>query len=189
MTGSALWYLARGSGIVSLLLLTVTVVLGVTTSTRWAGARLTRAVVAGLHRNVSLLVLVFLGLHVATVVLDGYVDIGWADTVLPFLAGWRPLWVGLGTVAIDLLLAIAVTSLLRARVGRRAWRAVHWLAYACWPLALAHGLGAGSDSGQAWVLALDAAAVAAVGGAVAWRLHHPGRRPLPVPTASGGSRS
>jgi methionine sulfoxide reductase heme-binding subunit len=166
----ALWYLARGSGIVSLGLLTLTVLLGIATSTRWATERWPRLVVAGLHRNLSLLSVVFLGLHVGTVVVDGYVPIRWLDAVIPFGSSYRPLWLGLGATAFDVLAALVVTSLLRVRLGHRVWRAVHWAAYACWPLAVAHSLGIGSDNRQGWLLALDALAIAAVAAAVCWRL-------------------
>ncbi|HKE99822.1 MAG TPA: ferric reductase-like transmembrane domain-containing protein [Actinomycetes bacterium] len=168
--GHALWYLTRGSGAVTLVLLTAAVVLGITTSVRWAGRHWPRFVTAALHRNVSLLVVVFLALHVATTVLDGYAPIGWLDALVPFGSAYRPLWLGLGAVALDLLVAVAVTSLLRRRIGRRAWRAVHWLAYACWPVALVHGVGTGSDNRQAWMLTLDALAAAAVLAAAGWRL-------------------
>jgi hypothetical protein len=123
----ALWYLARGSGTVSLGLLTLTVVLGITTSVRWATRRWPRLVVAGLHRNLSLLSLVFLGLHITTVVVDGYVPIRWLDAVVPFASSYHPLWLGLGALAFDILAALVVTSLLRVRLGHRVWRAVHWL--------------------------------------------------------------
>jgi predicted ferric reductase len=170
MTTPALWYLSRGSGLVSLVLLTLTVVGGIATSARWATARWPRFVVVGLHRNVSLLAVVFLGLHVASVVVDGYVPIRWLDVVVPFSSAYKPVWLGLGAVAFGLLLAIVVTSLLRVRVGRRAWRAVHWLAYACWPVAVAHGLGIGSDTRQPWMLMIVAVAVASVVAAGWWRL-------------------
>ena len=173
----ALWYLTRGGGAVTLLLLTATVVLGITNSARWASRRWPRFVTERLHRNLSLLVLVFLALHVATAVADGYVPIRWLDAVVPFRSSYRPLWLGLGAVALDLLLAVLVTSLLRARLGHRAWRAVHWLAYGCWPVALVHGLGTGSDAGQAWMLAVDVAAAAAVLAAVWWRLGAATERP------------
>ncbi len=126
--------------------------------------------VAGLHRNLSLLSVVFLGLHVGTVVVDGYVPIRWLDAVIPFGSSYRPLWLGLGATAFDVLAALMVTSLLRVRLGHRVWRAVHWAAYACWPLAVAHSLGIGSDNRQGWLLALDALAIAAVAAAVCWRL-------------------
>ena len=166
----ALWYLARGSGAVSLCLLTLTVVLGIVTSARWATAAWPRFVVAGLHRNLSLLAVAFVGFHVVSVVVDGYVPIRWLDAVVPFGSAYRPLWLGLGAVALDLLLAIVLTSLLRVHLGYRTWRAVHWAAYACWPIALVHGFGMGTDKGQLWMLALDVLAVAAFVAAACWRL-------------------
>jgi sulfoxide reductase heme-binding subunit YedZ len=166
----ALWYLTRGSGIVTLVLLTATVVLGLTTSARWATPWWPRFVTEGLHRNLSLLVLVFLALHVLTTVVDGYAPIRWLDAVVPFGSAYKPVWLGLGAVALDLLVAVAVTSLVRARLGHRTWRAVHWLAYACWPVALLHGLAIGSDTRQAWMLAVDAIAAGSALAALWWRL-------------------
>lgn len=173
----ALWYLARGSGIVSLGLLTLAVMLGITTAARWATNTWPRFVVAGLHRNVSLLAVVFLALHITTVVVDGYVPIRWLDAVVPFGSAYHPVWLGLGAIALDLFAAVVVTSLLRFRLGLRVWRAVHWAAYACWPLAVAHGLGVGSDTRQRWMLALDVLAIVAVAAAVCWRLAVGSARP------------
>ena len=121
-------------------------VLGVLGTTRWRSERWPRFLVAGLHRNLTLLAIAFVVVHVVTTVADGYAPIRLVDAVVPFVSAYRPIWLGLGAVAFDLLLALIVTSLLRARVGLRLWRAVHWLAYAAWPLALVHGLGTGSDS-------------------------------------------
>jgi methionine sulfoxide reductase heme-binding subunit len=162
----ALWYLTRGSGIVSLILLTVSTVLGITTALRWASTRWPRFIVEGLHKNVSLLSIVFLGVHIVTAVADGYVPIRWIDAVVPFAGQYRPFWLGLGALAFDLLLAVAITSLIRVRLGHRIWRAVHWLAYACWPIAVIHGLGTGSDTGQGWMRIIDIVAIGAVGAAV-----------------------
>jgi predicted ferric reductase len=166
----ALWYLTRGSGIVSLGLLTGTVILGVTTSVRWATARWPRFIVEGLHKNVSLLAVVFLGVHIVTAVVDGYVPIRWLDVVVPFGSQYQPLWLGMGALAFDCLAAVIITSLVRVRIGHRVWRAVHWLAYACWPIAVVHGLGIGSDRGQTWMRIIDVVVVAAVFAAVCWRL-------------------
>ena len=166
----ALWYLSRGSGVVTLVLLTVTVVLGITTSARWATAHWPRFVVVGLHRNLSLLAVAFLGLHITTTVVDGYVPIRRLDVVVPFVSAYKPLWLGLGAIAFDLLAAVLVTSLLRSRLSQPVWRAVHWLAYGCWPVAVVHGLGIGSDSRQAWLLLIDSLAVVAVVAAGWWRL-------------------
>ncbi len=166
---SAYWYLTRSTGMVSLLLLTVTMVLGVIDVSRWSTPNWPRFVLDSLHRNVSMLVLVFLGLHIVTAALDSFAPISLLDAVLPFIGSYRPIWLGLGAVSFDLLLALAVTSLMRQRLGHRAWRITHWLAYACWPIALLHGLGTGSDVKSAWSLAITAMCVLAVAGAVCAR--------------------
>ena len=177
---STYWYLTRGSGVVALVLLTISVCLGIATTLRFGGPRLPRFAVAGLHRSVSLLAVVFLGIHVATTVLDAYAPVGWKDAFVPFLSPYRPLWLGLGTVACDLLLAVILTSALRARLGYRLWRATHWLAYASWPLALVHSLGTGSDARTGWMQALALGSALAVGATLAVRLAvttaAPGRR-------------
>jgi sulfoxide reductase heme-binding subunit YedZ len=165
-----MWYVTRATGIVSLLLLTASVVLGVTEAVRWMSDRWPRFVTAGIHRNISLLATTFIGVHIATAIVDGYAPIGWFDAVLPFHAAYRPIWLGLGTVAFDLLVAITITSLLRKRLGYRSWRVVHWAAYACWPVALVHALGTGTDTKTNWLLGLEFACMAAVVFAVWWRI-------------------
>ena len=116
-------------------------------------------------------------MHVATTVIDGFAPIRWIDAVVPFVSAYRPLWLGLGALAFDLFLALIVTSLLRARLGFRTWRAVHWLAYGCWPVAVVHSLGTGSDAGEPWMLALVAACVGSVLAAAVWRAgRDPARR-------------
>ncbi len=159
---SVYWYVTRSTGVVSLLLLTLTVVLGVADVSRWSSPRWPRFVLDSLHRSASMLVLVFLALHIIAAALDSFAPIALIDAVLPFIGSYRPLWLGLGAVAFDLLLALAITSLLRQRLGHRAWRITHWLAYLCWPIALLHGLGTGSDVKSAWSLALTAMCVLAV---------------------------
>lgn len=161
-----LWYLSRGTGVVSLLLLTAALVLGVAGPLR---AR-PRVLLAGLHRSLPLLAIAFVAAHVLTTVADGYAPIGVKDAILPFLSPYRPVWLGLGTVAFDLLLALVVTSLLRARIGLLGWRAVHWLAYLSWPVALVHGLGTGTDSRSSWLLLLTAVCTFAVAAAVVLRV-------------------
>jgi methionine sulfoxide reductase heme-binding subunit len=160
---SAYWFLARSTGAVALVLLTASVLLGVLGSMRFAaGRKWPRFTIDALHRDVSLLVLVLLVVHIVTSVLDGFAPITLLDAVIPFGAAYRPLWLGLGAVAFDLLLAVLVTSVLRRRFGYRSWRAVHWLAYASWPVAVFHGLGTGSDTRVWWMLVLTGACVAAV---------------------------
>lgn len=167
---TALWYLTRGTGIVALVLLSAVVVLGVVTSVGWTSERWPRFLSQALHRNLSLFCLLLIGLHILTTVADGFAPIGFLDAVVPFRSPYRPLWLGLGALAFDLLLVVALTSALRRRIGHRAWRGLHWLAYASWPVAVLHGLGTGTDATLGPVLLLDAVCVAAVLGAIGWRL-------------------
>jgi hypothetical protein len=168
---SAYWYLARGTGAVALVLLTVSVVLGVLGSLRFtAGPRWPRFTIDALHRDVSLLVIAVLLVHIITSVLDSFAPIKLTDAIIPLAATYRPIWMGLGALAFDLLLALVITSLVRRRLGYRTWRAVHWLAYASWPVAVLHGLGTGSDTKSLWMLVLTVVCVAAVVVAVGARL-------------------
>ena len=182
----ALWYLTRATGAAALVLLTFSLVLGVGNVRRFASPRLPRFVIDGWHRTASLLVCVLLAVHIGTSVLDGYAPIRVADAFIPFAGAYRPLWLGLGALALDLLLALIVTSLLRSRLGVRAWRAVHWLAYACWPVALMHGLGTGSDVRAGWLTWVSLACVAAVVLALAVRLaDHRTAAPVRAVVATG----
>ena len=168
--GKMLWYLTRGTGVVALVLLSAGVLLGVMSSMRWRPPRTPRFLVFGLHRNVTLLGLAFVVVHAITTVVDHFAPIGYQDAVLPFLSPYRPVWLGLGTVAFDALLALIATSLLRARIGLKTWRAVHWLSYAAWPVALMHSLGTGSDARSGWLGALAVACTGAIGLAALWRV-------------------
>jgi methionine sulfoxide reductase heme-binding subunit len=176
---------------VALILLTLTVVAGIVNVRRFATRRWPRAVMALLHRNVALLSAVFLGVHVATAALDSYVPVGWLAAVIPLASRWDRFWVALGTAAVDLMIALVVTSLLRSRMKYRTWRAVHWVAYAAWPLAIVHGFLAGTDSGRGWAQAVYVGALIAVGAALAWRLRGRSVRPAaaqPSRFAAGAAR-
>jgi hypothetical protein len=170
VTPSPFWFLTRGTGVVSLVLLTITVALGVANVRRTRVGEVPRFVLDSIHRSAGLLAVSFVAVHVATTVLDGFAPVTLLDAVIPFRSAYRPLWVGLGAVAFDLLIAVVITSLLRRRLGYRAWRTTHWLVYASWPVALVHGLGAGSDAKTHWMLLLVTACVAVVLVAVAIRV-------------------
>jgi methionine sulfoxide reductase heme-binding subunit len=159
---SAYWYLTRSTGAVAMVLLTLTVAFGVLDVRRFATERWPRFVIDGLHRNVGLLTMVFLVLHILTSVLDSFAPIALLDAVIPFVGSYRPFWLGLGAVSFDLLVAVTITSLMRRRVGHRTWRAVHWLSYASWPVALLHGFGTGSDVKDAWLMGLSLICLAVV---------------------------
>jgi methionine sulfoxide reductase heme-binding subunit len=171
ITGSAtVWYTMRAAGIVALLLLTATVVLGILTAGRLRTRRWPAFANAELHKRIALLALVFLALHVLTAVVDTYVHVGLAAAVVPFASSYRPGWVALGTIGVDLLVAVAVSSALRQRISARTWRSLHWLAYGSWPLAMAHSLGMGTDATEKWMVALTAVCAAVVLGSLAWRI-------------------
>lgn len=143
--GPLLWYLNRSTGLVVLALLTVTAVLGVL-NTGSGGRLLPRLVGQALHRNLALWSVTLLALHVTTAVVDTYVDIRWWQAFVPWVgATYLPLWLGLGTVALDVMVLVTVTSLVRARMRHRSWRLLHLLAYVAWGIAVAHGVGIGTD--------------------------------------------
>jgi len=164
------WFLTRATGLVALVLLSACVLLGILINVRFASPRWPRFLTTGLHRNFSLLVLTFVAVHVVTTVADSYTSIRWLDALIPFASVYRPLWLGLGAVAFDLLLALAATSLIRVRLGHRLWRLTHWAAYACWPLAVVHGLGTGSDPRTRWVFVLTMGCVLTVLSAFSLRI-------------------
>ncbi len=170
MSDQILWFATRGSGVVSLVMSTAVVCLGLLIVVRWARPTWPRFLTAALHRRLALLSVVFLVFHIATAILDPYTSLGVVAAVVPLASSYRPVAVALGVISVDLTLAIIGTSLLRERLGHRIWRAVHWLAYGAWPLAVAHSLTAGSDAATPWMLAITGLSVIAVGGSLAWRV-------------------
>ena len=180
MNSTWLWYATRATGIVALILLTATMVLGIATVKRTRARNWPGFAQQEMHRRISMLSVVFLGLHVLTSVLDTFVSIGWASVLIPFTSSYDRVWVGVGTVALDLMVAVFVSSLLRARMKPGTWRAVHWLAYVSWPVALAHTFGMGTDAGEPWVIGLGVACILSVAVAVLWRLQATSR---PVPAS------
>jgi methionine sulfoxide reductase heme-binding subunit len=167
---TALWYASRATGVVSLLRLSLVVILGILVNRQGRLPGLPAFAVTGLHRSLSLLSVLFVVVHVVTAVIDPYVSIGLAAAVIPFASAYEPFWLGLGAVALDLIAVLIVTSLARAHLSRRFWRGIHWLAYAAWPVAFAHGIGSSPDlrAGGLEVLAIGCAAAVAAAGL--WRL-------------------
>jgi sulfoxide reductase heme-binding subunit YedZ len=167
---NAMWAFGRISGIVALALFTVTLILGIVTRSGRPLIGMPRFSVTLVHRNVALLASAFLVLHVGTLMFDSYAHLNVADVVVPFLGSFKPFWQGLGTVAVDLLIAIVITALLRRAVGVRVFRFVHWFTYAMWPIAVAHAIGNGTNGTDKWFLLGTVAACLCVGAAVIWRL-------------------
>lgn len=169
MTGETLWYLSRAAGVVSIVLLTLVTCLGMVTAGRRRPHGESATVVMGLHRWLSLGSLVFLATHIVTAIVDGYVSISWLAVLVPFTSGYETLFVGLGTIAVDLLAVVMVTSYLRHRIPERRWRQLHWLSYGMWAVAVAHGFLMGTADQP--LLRLTSIACATLGGlAAAWRI-------------------
>lgn len=181
-----LWYLGRGSGLVLLLTLSATTVLGVLATRDASGRAWPGFVTQGVHRSLAGTSVAVLLVHVVSVVADEYVDIRWWQAVLPVGATYRPVWLSLGTLSLDVLVVVAVTSLARRRLPESVWRAVHVTAYVGWAVAVVHGLGTGTDSGRPWSLALTAGCVLAVLVAAGVRLRAPAG---PAHRDLAGSRS
>lgn len=178
------WPLARATGVLALVVLTVVVVLGIAVNRRLHLSPRARFATTMVHRSAALMGVALVGVHLAALLADSYVDIRLVDLVVPFTASYRPFWTGLGAIGVDLLALVTVTSLVRDRLPARAWKGVHLLAYAFWPIALAHGLGAGTDASQRWFLVIAIACAATVVGAVVVRLlptpSEPDHRPEPA---------
>jgi sulfoxide reductase heme-binding subunit YedZ len=172
-TPNPLWYVNRGTGAVTMLLLTGSVVLGIGTTVRWKSTFWPRYINAGLHRNVSLMFVCFLAIHVIAAILDPFAKLGLSDALVPFTSSYRPLWLGMGVVAAQVAVAMVLTSAIRGWIGYGVWRLIHWLSYVSWPLALFHGLGTGSDMHAWWFQWLEAACVLSVWVAlISWRLSY-----------------
>lgn len=166
----ALWALGRGTGVVALLMFTVSLVLGIAARSGRPLPGLGRFGTSDLHRTAALTGTGLVAVHLTSLLFDPFAQLRLVDLALPFLAAYRPLYLGLGTLTVDMLLVVTVVSLLRQRVGPRVFRVVHWATYVLWPTALLHALGSGTDAGSVWFRALAAFCVIAVVGAIGWRL-------------------
>lgn len=184
MSSTYLWYATRASGIVALILLTLTMVLGLVTTSRPRARHWPGFAQQEIHRRISIIAVVFLAIHVLTSILDTYVHIGWFAIVVPFTSPYSRFWVGLGTIALDLMVAVFVSSLLRSCLRPGTWRAIHWLAYASWPIALMHTFGMGTDSREHWVVVLGALCGLSVGLSLAWRVRAAAKQRATVPTVT-----
>jgi methionine sulfoxide reductase heme-binding subunit len=187
-----LWYLGRGTGVTALILLTVSMVLGVGARSGRGVFGLPRTATQVVHRDASLIAVLLTLVHMVTLLADPYALLRLVDLLVPFTSRYRPVWTGLGAVAVDLLIAVLVTSAIRRRLTVRTWQAVHLTAYLCWPVAWLHGIGDGTDRGSGWYLVVSIVCALAVAAAVAWRLSPGfvtlGGRRLPRRSPSGAGR-
>lgn len=166
---SLFWFVARGSGMLAYVLLTVVVVLGIAVSRHWRNERWPRLLIESAHRWLTLIFFAFIAVHTVTVLVDPFTHFGLRDILVPFGSAYRTIWLGLGVLAGELALAIGASVWLRPWIGYRAWHALHLLTYLLFPLSLLHGLGTGTDTTEGWAAALYAASAVAVAGALIWR--------------------
>jgi sulfoxide reductase heme-binding subunit YedZ len=187
VTTQILWFATRGAGIVSLILFSAVACLGLLAVARTQSARWPRFLTVELHRNLALLSVAFLAIHILTAVFDPFTNLGIGAALVPLASSYRPLPVAFGVVSIYLVAAVIATSLVRERIGHRVWRAVHWASYAAWPLAVEHTLTAGSDSFTPWMLVLQVGCVLAVSAALVWRLTSGGTNRSRLAGVTGGT--
>lgn len=191
LTSSPLdWYVARAAGIAAYLMLSVVVVLGLTMASNTALRLWPKFALEDIHRFAGLLVGSFVIIHVVTVAIDSWLPFSIASILVPLVSRYRRLWVALGVVAAELLLALAVTNHYRDRLSYRVWRRAHYLNFVVWSAATVHGIGSGTDRSAPWLLALYALATSAVGGAIALRFTRrrlSRRRSIPTFAVAGGA--
>lgn len=167
----ALWALGRGTGVTALVFLSLAVALGIATRSGRPLWSMPRFGVTEIHRTTALFATALVAIHVVTLLIDPYAQLRLVDAVVPFLGAYRPFWLGLGTLAVDVLLAVMITSLLRHRLGLRVFRLVHWATYGLWPLALFHALGNGTDHTRGWFRVIAGFGILLVAAAGIWRAH------------------
>jgi sulfoxide reductase heme-binding subunit YedZ len=188
--GEHAWWLAsRASGLVALIAMTASVVLGLTLAGRHAGTRARQF--SGLHEQLALTSLVAIVVHAETLLGDPFLKPGLAGITVPFVMDHEPLGTGLGIIAAYVAAALALTFYVRRRFGPRRWRALHRFIVVAWAMSVGHVLVAGTDAGHPAVRIPLFAAVAVVAALLIVRL--PGRRSgsrrSSTPSSSASARS
>lgn len=158
------WYLTRAAGISLYLLYWLVVVLGLGLTTPLLARLDGRAVLYSVHRYATELAYGFLALHMISLAIDHHVRFSPTSLLVPFVAPSNEPWTGLGVIAGYVMVLIGISFGLRRWIGQRGWRLLHFLAFPAYAMGLAHGIGAGSDTGALWMQAI----YAVTGGSVFW---------------------
>jgi sulfoxide reductase heme-binding subunit YedZ len=164
------WYAARAAGLTAYLLLTGVLLAGLTMAAKKTFRGFPRFTVEDVHRFGGLLVGSFIAIHVITIAIDSWLPFSLQSLLVPFLSRYRPLWVGLGVAAMELLVALAITNHYRSRLQHSVWRRAHYFNFAVWGAATLHALGSGTDRSAPWAMGLYALSASTVAAAVVWRL-------------------
>lgn len=171
------WYLSRAAGFTAYLLLAASVALGLGVQTRALDRVARRFASFDLHRFTALLAIAFTLLHVYVLLGDRYYEWSIAALSLPFRSPYRPLAVTTGVLALYGTGVVAASFALRRHIGFRGWRALHYSTFAIYAAATAHGLLAGTDSGEPWAFALYVAGAVPIAPLLGYRALRAWRRP------------
>ena len=164
------WYVARSGGIVAWVLLSISMFWGLALSSRFLGKRPKPNWMLDLHRFVGGLATVFTAVHVVALILDTYVSFTLVNVLVPFTGDYQPVAIAWGVIAMYFLVAVEITSLLRKKLSKRAWRATHFLSFPLFALATVHLLWVGSDRATPALRAVVMVCVVGVCGATVMRL-------------------
>jgi sulfoxide reductase heme-binding subunit YedZ len=165
------WYAARAGGVAAYVLLTLNVSIGLLMTGKKRMKHWPRFALEDVHRFTGLLTGTFVVLHIVTVAIDSYLPFSIWSLAIPFIASYRPIWIGLGICAAEMLLALAITNHYRnTTLSYQTWRRWHYVNFAVWTAATFHSIGSGTDRSTTWLLAIDALAVGTVCGLTTWRV-------------------
>jgi predicted ferric reductase len=183
--GTSTWDFTRASGFTGYLLLWLSVCGGMVTGFRGVPAFFGSARWVELHRMVAVLAASFVAAHLLGLLLDPFMPFSPVELLVPFASEYRPVWVGLGTLAMWLLAVVLITTALFSRLRWRRWHLVHLLSYPCYLLAFLHGVMSGTDSGATPALLIYAGTAALVAALTVYRIAGPAPRERRSPQLEG----
>jgi Ferric reductase like transmembrane component len=167
------WDVARAGGFTAFVLLTLSVANGLALSLHMQSPRWPRIINSELHNFLTLLALIFTGVHILAIWVDPFTSFGWNEVFIPFASHYRTVWMALGIVAFYIGIAIGISTWLRPRIGYKVWRALHTLTLLLFGLVVVHGIATGSDTRTSWGAAIYASSVVLVGTLLWMRLRKP----------------
>jgi sulfoxide reductase heme-binding subunit YedZ len=148
------WLVSKASGIVAVVLISLSVLMGLSMATRILGRPRLKRAVARLHEHVALAALFAIAVHGLSLLGDHWLRPGLRGIAVPFAMSYRPQFTGLGIIAGYLAFLLGPSFYLRRRIGARRWRSLHRASAGVWMLAVVHTLGAGSDGRTLWLRAV-----------------------------------
>ena len=165
------WNVARTGGFTAYILLTLAVAVGLAlTMHLQSPSYWPRLINSELHNFLTLLSVVFVGVHILAVWIDPFTRFGWNEVFIPFVSHYRATWMALGILALYLGIAIGISTWLRPLIGYAWWRRLHVLTLGVYGLVTVHGIATGSDTQTWWGLIIYGGSIALIGGLLCWRL-------------------